>query len=493
MAAAGKPFPGQFHLEVLFMFGPSRARPRRRLLACMATAIALSAAVTAPATAGASGGASPPVDAADICATINLPVLGSKQVCFPAPSVAPTVMTPPSVAGTPREGSEITCGGASFGRPTITINLPDWLNGFPLYIADPQIQLSILGSPASEWRKDGSAAGAVSGARTLNASDVGSQYTCATTAVGGVSLTIFGFNFGTIETGRVTTASNAVTVSPLPLTNNSAPTISGNAVEGSTLTCSAGSWTPSPESSSLTWTRAGADVGTGPSYALKAADIGKAITCREDVSRLGQTGSASSAAKTVSAMALTNQTPPAISGTAQAGSTLTCAPGAWSPSPESSSLKWLRDGSEVGTGATHLLTAADVGKAIVCREEVSRQGVSNSADSESKTPTAKPANNNNQPGNNNKPGNNNNTPANNTPANNVPQGGSTPSGVTPPTGGVLGNTGSSKGTAKKSTGRRAKAMKACSKKFRAKKGKKLSASAKKKRAACLKKARKLPA
>lgn len=60
-----------------------------------------------------------------------------------------------------------------------------------------------------------------------------------------------------------------------------------------------------------------------------------------------------------------SKTPPAISGTVVSGQTLTCAPGTWTEDP-TFAFSWQRGGVQVGTGATFVLTAADVSKPLTC-------------------------------------------------------------------------------------------------------------------------------
>lgn len=267
------------------MAGISERAPRGRRLISLSAALATTALVAA-APANAAGDSSKPVEAADICHNFGFPI---GNVCVPAPSVAPTVSSQPVVTGTAREGSSIGCEPATFGRPTVSIDLP-----FP--IPDINVPLDIV-STSTSWIKNGSPVGPVSGPRGLGTSDVGSSYACRTTAVGGVSLPFF----GTFTTGSTTSTSAARTVSALPLTNTSLPTIAGTGQEGHTLTCSPGSWSPTPAAGSLSWLRNGSPVGAGSSYALTAADVGASIRCRHSVSRLGENASATSAAVTPTA------------------------------------------------------------------------------------------------------------------------------------------------------------------------------------------------
>ena len=264
----------------------SRRLPRGRLRASLAAAFCLSILALVPGSANAA-----PVQAADICHDFGWPV---GNICIPAPSVAPTVASLPSVTGTAREGESIGCAAGTFGRPNVTIDFPGVVNA--IGIPDPSIQLSIT-STTTTWLKNGSPDGPA-GSRGLTADDVGKNFACRTVAVGGVNVPIF----GAVTTGTRTSTSSPVTVAAMALSNVSPPTISGTAREGNTLTCSPGSWSPAPESSSLQWLRNGAVVGSGSSRLLSAADVGSSISCRESVSRMGQNGSATSAAVTPDAL-----------------------------------------------------------------------------------------------------------------------------------------------------------------------------------------------
>ena len=257
-------------------------------------------------------------------------------------------------------------------------------------------------------------------------------------------------------------------------------TLSGTAAEGQALTC-ANNVLSIPVIGGLinslpkTWRfqRNGGQVqaGSSPNYGLGEADVGGMITCSLQITgsidlpgplptvSIGTISSTLSAPQgPVTALPLTLGANPTISGTAQAGQTLSCAAGSWSPAPHSSTLEWLRNGGVVGSGATYALTGADVGQSVACRENVSRLGQSNSATSNSVSPTAAPVNN--PPANN--------PPANNPPANTPPV--NTPPVDTPPRTGLT------------NAQKRKAAIRKCKKKFR-------GAAKAKKRAACIKKAR----
>lgn len=63
-----------------------------------------------------------------------------------------------------------------------------------------------------------------------------------------------------------------------------------------------------------------------------------------------------------------NTSLPTISGTAQVGQTLSCAPGSWSGSvPQTYAYQWQRDGTAIGiVTASYLISAADQGHTLTC-------------------------------------------------------------------------------------------------------------------------------
>jgi hypothetical protein len=99
-------------------------------------------------------------------------------------------------------------------------------------------------------------------------------------------------------------ALSATGVSPAPV-SQTAPSISGNAVRGSILNCSAGTWTNSPTSFAFQWLRNGQAIpgSTNPTYTLVEADVGAQITCRVTASNAGGSNSRTSSSVTPTAPA----------------------------------------------------------------------------------------------------------------------------------------------------------------------------------------------
>jgi Bacterial Ig-like domain (group 3) len=168
--------------------------------------------------------------------------------------------------------------------------------------------------------------------------------------------------------------------------------ITGTPEQGQTLTANHGSWTGDPTSFTDRWLRCDAD-GThctqitdaagpvaGPTYTLTAADVGHTIVVRE-VARNADGPSASSdspptAVVTAPVVGLSAASPPTISGTPEAGQTLTEDHAGWTTPPTSFSYQWSRCDSSgaacapVGTDSqTYTLTAADAGHTIVVQEQ----------------------------------------------------------------------------------------------------------------------------
>jgi hypothetical protein len=172
---------------------------------------------------------------------------------------------------------------------------------------------------------------------------------------------------------------------PTPPATSSAPTITGIARTGETLTTSNGTWTGTPTSYSYQWQRSATSGGvytniasaTSNTYVVSDTDVGYFI--KAAVVATNGVGS-SSAALSVETSAVTdivpiNRTIPVISGTARTGSTLTTTTGTWASAPNASttySYQWKRANTSGGTynniasatDRTYELTDADIDKFI---------------------------------------------------------------------------------------------------------------------------------
>ena len=224
--------------------------------------------------------------------------------------------------------------------------------------------------------------GATSSSYALQSSDVGDTIDIVVTAT----------NAG--GSGSAT-SSKTQTVKPPPPANTGAPTISGTAQQGQTLTASNGSWSNSPTSYGHQWQDCSSSCSnisgaTGSTYNLQSSDVGDTIDVVVTATNAGGSGSATSA-KTATVTAATAPPPantgaPTISGTAQQGQTLTASNGSWSNSPTSYGHQWQDCSSSCSnisgaTGSTYNLQSSDVGDTIDVVVTATNAGGSGSATS----------------------------------------------------------------------------------------------------------------
>jgi len=161
--------------------------------------------------------------------------------------------------------------------------------------------------------------------------------------------------------------------------NTAAPTISGTAKEGSTLTASTGTWTNSPTSFAYQWQRCASD-GTGcgdvngatdKTYVPVSGDVSHTLRIVVTATNADGKASASSEPSAIvdSKNGPNNTVKPAVTGTAVVGEQLRVGNGSWSPTPTSFSRQWQRcnaDGNGClnvsgATGASYGVRSADVG------------------------------------------------------------------------------------------------------------------------------------
>jgi hypothetical protein len=189
---------------------------------------------------------------------------------------------------------------------------------------------------------------------------------------------------GSASTGATTTTTT--TTAPAPPANTRAPTISGTARDGTTLTASNGSWTGSPTSYAYRWERCDSAGGacaaisgaTSKQYTISSADVGHRLRVEVTATNAGGSGSATSGptgAVQPSGNAPANTHLPAVTGTAQQGATLKVDNGTWTgTAPITYDYTWQRcdqNGANCSTFITHSPSAssyttgvADVGKKI---------------------------------------------------------------------------------------------------------------------------------
>jgi RHS repeat-associated protein len=236
------------------------------------------------------------------------------------------------------------------------------------------------GSPTSyakQWQRCDSAganctniSGATAASYVLTSADVGSKIKAKVTATNASG------------SASATSAATAVVIAAAPV-NTAAPTISGTAKDGQTLTSTTGTWTgTTPLTYGRQWRRcdaAGANCAdiagaTATTYAVAPADVGK--TLRIVLTATNTAGSASAtSAQTAAATAAApaNTVAPAVSGTLKEGVALSASTGTWTGTPTITyAYAWQRctaAGASCAaisgaTSATYRLVAADVSKTV---------------------------------------------------------------------------------------------------------------------------------
>lgn len=155
--------------------------------------------------------------------------------------------------------------------------------------------------------------------------------------------------------------------------NTVAPVISGSTSLGSTLSCTTGTWTGTPNTFtySYQWKRNGSNIGgaTSSTYVTVVADSTANITCVVTATNgVSPDGTATSNTLTMANYTPANTVAPAITGSTSLGSTLTCSTGTWTNSPTSYSYQWKRNGSNIGgaTSSTYVTTTSDSSASITC-------------------------------------------------------------------------------------------------------------------------------
>ena len=201
-------------------------------------------------------------------------------------------------------------------------------------------------------------------------------------------------------------ANHSAASSPASLTtpslpaNTSAPTISGTAAVGQTLTAAPGTWSGSvPITYAQQWLSCDSNASncspisgaTSQTYVPVVADVGARLEVAVTASNAYGSASASSAASAVVvAVAPANTSPPTISGVAQSGQQLTADRGQWTgTAPISYAYQWQScNGSGSGcvdilpaTSQTYTLAVGDVGSTVRVTVTASNSSGSSSASS----------------------------------------------------------------------------------------------------------------
>ncbi len=154
--------------------------------------------------------------------------------------------------------SGLTESGAAIVGRTLTASVSDW---------EPTANTITY-----QWLSNGSAIrGATTASYVLKAADVGKA----------ISVRVTGSRTSYSTTTLTSTATSAV-LSGLPFDTTAAPTISGSAVVGQTLSATVAGWDPTPTRLTYQWLANGSPIrrATGATYRLVAANVGRTISVR---------------------------------------------------------------------------------------------------------------------------------------------------------------------------------------------------------------------
>jgi hypothetical protein len=288
----------------------------------------------------------------------------SAQTAVVQRTPAPVNTAKPVVSGTPRQGETLTAStGTWSGNPT----------GY-------------------DWRwlrcdENGNGCTNITRGQTyvVAARDVGSRLRVDVTASNTAGST-------TVRADATPTIATAAPVS------TALPAVSGTAREGETLTTGSGTWSGTVASYAYRWLRCDAAgngcsrVGSGTTYKLVAADVGK--TARAEVTATNSFGSSRATSLQTPVVAASGAAPastvrPTVAGTLRVGETLSANGGTWSGSqPIALKYEWLRCEAagrncvSAGSAVSYLLTASDAGHVLQVRVTASNAFGSTRADSE---------------------------------------------------------------------------------------------------------------
>jgi hypothetical protein len=253
-----------------------------------------------------------------------------------------------------------TAGRISTGTTSTTVNV-----GATLTSKAPTFKSVIATSFSRQWLRNGIA---ISGA-------TGSTYT-VTKADAGARISLWFTANKTHYVSSVSEALDVITVRKL-FSTAPTPTLSGSVTAGSTLTATAGTWSPG---ATLTyqWYRNGKAVSgaTKSSYRTATSDGGASIKVKVTAARSGYTTTAKTSASVTLRRRLTSTPTPTISGTVKVGYTVKVAVGTWGPGTVSKKLQWYVSGVAVpgATGTSFTVRPGDAYRAITVKVSGSKAG-----------------------------------------------------------------------------------------------------------------------
>jgi hypothetical protein len=236
---------------------------------------------------------------------------------------------------------------------------------------------------------------------------INTTYTIASTDVGH-TLCVLVTAKNSAGSASVTSAATGVVQPGSPL-DRSAPTISGPAQDGQTLTAGPGDWAGTmPITYGYQWRRCTSGYlgcvsipgATSITYVVQDADLGHTLVVLVTATNSAGSSVPSVNSRPTAAVTPSNTAVPTLSGTAQQGKTLTESHGSWIPSsPTGFAYQW-EDCDTSGaacsaiagaTSQTYALTASDIGHTVRVQESVAQAGVTSSPASSAVTGVVQPA------------------------------------------------------------------------------------------------------
>ena len=288
------------------------------------------------------------IQVADSGQSITCHVTGTNTNGF-ATAISNNSISPTSPPGINNNDTPQISGNALVGSTLTLTNVGTW-SGYPT----PTLTY--------QWyREDTPIPSATNNTYITQAADAGYSITCH---VSGVS-----------TSGSAVAISTSITPTSPPQ-GAAPPQISGNALVGSTLTTTNGSWSGYPTPTfTYQWYRGYTLIpsATSNTYVTQADDVGQSITCVVTATNTSGWNGAQSNNWITPTNPPTSPpqgaAPPQISGNALVGSTLTTTNGSWTGYPAPTfTYQWYRGYTLIpsATSNTYVTQDADVGQSITC-------------------------------------------------------------------------------------------------------------------------------
>jgi Concanavalin A-like lectin/glucanases superfamily/NHL repeat len=285
----------------------------------------------------------------------------------------PASLSPPMVSGAPVEGVELAAEPGEWERAVSYSYEWQRCNAFGEECADTELF----------WEET----------YTATEEDIGHTLRVIVTAYNGAGA------------ASATSAATAVVTGSTAPVNVSAPTITGSAEGGHTLTSSSGEWSGAPAPSyTYQWEHCNATGGecdeiagaTNSTYTLQDGDVSGSVRVLVTAANIaGSASTASVASPRIAPVGPVNGSLPSISGSATEGQTLSASPGEWSGAPAPSyTYQWKRCNSSGeacsdiagATGAAYQLGAVDAGHTLRVRVVATNAATSATASSSATAP-----------------------------------------------------------------------------------------------------------